>query len=86
MPENQSVSPRDLSAAEHPRCSKCHEVPMLLSRIKAGPSGYDYRTFGCQECGCVHTMIVSGDPLESEMNGWLLGEIRPPKMTPCQTK
>jgi hypothetical protein len=78
MPENQSDSPRDLSKAEQPRCPKCHEVPMLLSKIEAGPPGYDYRTFECQNCGRVHTMIVSGDPLESNVNGWLLGEVMPP--------
>jgi hypothetical protein len=82
MSDRQSESPRDLSAAEHPRCSTCPEAPMLLSRIEAGPSGYDYRTFGCQQCGRVHTMIVSGDPLESDMNGWLLGETRPPNPHP----
>ena len=79
MPENQSVSPRDLSTAEHPLCRKCHEVPMLLSRIEAGPSGYDYRTFECQNCGRVHTMIVSDNPRGSEINGWLLGELGPPR-------
>ena len=51
---------------------------MLLSKIEAGPPGYDYRTFECQNCGRVHTMIVSGDPLESDVNGWLLGEVMPP--------
>ena len=79
MPEYQSVSPRELLTAEQPRCRECHEVPMQLSRIEAGPPGYDYRTFGCQNCGRVHTMIVSGDPLESDINGWLLGEVRPPR-------
>jgi hypothetical protein len=79
MPQSQSVPRRDLSAAEHPRCPKCHEVPMLLSRIEAGPPGYDYRTFECLKCRRVHTMIVSDDPLESDVNGWLLGELGPPK-------
>jgi hypothetical protein len=79
MPENQSISPRDLSTAEHPHCPKCPEMSMRLSKIAAGPSGYDYRTFECENCGRVHTMIVSDDPLETEINGWLLGELGPPK-------
>ena len=51
---------------------------MLLSKIEAGPPGYDYRTFECQNCGRVHKMIVSGDLPESDVDGWLLGEVMPP--------
>ena len=78
MPENQSDSPRYLSKAEQPRCPKCHGVPRLLSKIEAGPPGYDYRTFECRNCGRVHKMIVSGDLPESDVDGWLLGEVMPP--------
>src|SRR5713226_6393811 len=44
----------------------------------SGPSGFDYRTFECQKCGCVETMAVSRDPMTSDMLGWLAGELKPP--------
>jgi hypothetical protein len=51
---------------------------MLLSKIEAGPSGFDYRTFECQKCGRIHTMIIASDPTESDSRGWLDGELKPP--------
>jgi hypothetical protein len=51
---------------------------MLLSKLEAGPSGFDYRTFECQKCGRIHTVVVSNDPMTSDMLGWLVGELRPP--------
>jgi hypothetical protein len=52
---------------------------MLLSKLKAGPSGFDYRTFECQKCGRVETAVVPSDPMSSDIRGWLAGELRPPK-------
>jgi transcription elongation factor Elf1 len=51
---------------------------MLLSEVTPGPNGYDYRTFECQKCGHVHAVSVSQDPMQSEMCGWLAGELKPP--------
>jgi hypothetical protein len=51
---------------------------MLLSKLKAGPSGFDYRTFECQKCGRIETTAVSNDPMTSEMWGWVASELRPP--------
>jgi hypothetical protein len=51
---------------------------MLLSKLEAGLSGFDYRTFECQKCGRVETMIVSSDPMEAGVRGWLAGELKPP--------
>jgi hypothetical protein len=51
---------------------------MLLSKIEAGPAGLDYRTFECQNCGRVHTMIISNDPMQSDVRGWFEDELKPP--------
>jgi hypothetical protein len=51
---------------------------MLLSKIAAGPSDFDYRTFECSNCDRHHTMIVSRDPMTDLRSGWLSGELRPP--------
>jgi hypothetical protein len=51
---------------------------MLLSKLEAGPSGFDHRTFECQKCGRVHRVAVSRDPMTSDLLGWLASELRPP--------
>jgi hypothetical protein len=78
MPEYQPVSHLHLSALERPRCPKCNQNRMLLSKLEAGPPGFDYRAFECQKCGRVETMVVSSDPMTSDMRGWLAGELKPP--------
>jgi len=45
MREYQPVSPPHLSAIERPRCPACDHQRMLLSKIEAGPAGFDRRTF-----------------------------------------
>jgi hypothetical protein len=79
MPEFQPVSSAQVSTIERPRCPRCQHDRMLLSKLEAGPSGFDYRTFECQKCGCVETFAVSRDPMSSGLLGWLAGELRPPK-------
>jgi hypothetical protein len=78
MPEFQPVSSAHLSAIERPRCPKCQQNRMLLSKLEAGPSGFGYRTFECQKCGRIETTFVSSDPMTSDMRGWLAGELRRP--------
>jgi len=78
MPEFQPVASAHVSAIERPKCPKCHQDRMLLSKLEAGSSGSDCRTFECQTCGCVHKVVVSNDPMTSDMLGWLTGELRPP--------
>jgi DNA-directed RNA polymerase subunit RPC12/RpoP len=78
MPEYQPVSSAHVSAIERPRCPRCNHNRMLLSKLSAGPSGFDYRTFECQKCGHVETTVVSTDPMTSEACGWLAGELKPP--------
>jgi hypothetical protein len=78
MPEHQPVSPAHLSALERPRCPACDQNRMLLSKLNAGPPGFDYRTFECQKCGGVETITVTSDPMESGVQGWLDGELKAP--------
>jgi hypothetical protein len=77
MPQYQPIAATHLSNIERPRCPKC-ETRMLLSEVAPGPDGFDYRTFECQKCGHVHAVSVSQDPMQSEMRGWLAGELKPP--------
>jgi hypothetical protein len=68
-----------LSPLERPRCPKCVQARMLLSKVEPGPSGSDQRTFECYKCGHVHTMVIPIDPMESSVSGWLSGELRSPQ-------
>ena len=79
MPEFQPVASEHVSAIERPKCTKCHQNRMLLSKLEAGSSGSDYRTFECQRCGRIHRVVVSKGPLTSDMVGWLASGLRPPK-------
>jgi len=76
MPEFQPVASGVVSAIERPKCPKCGQNRMRLSKLEA--AGSDYRTFECQRCGCIHKVLVSNDPLTSDMVGWLASELRPP--------
>jgi hypothetical protein len=78
MPEYRPVSSAQIAAIERPRCPDCRQNRMLLSKLEAGPSGFDYRTFECQKCGRVETVVVSRDPMQSDVRGWLAGELKPP--------
>jgi len=75
MPEFQPVSSAAIAAIERPRCPECNQNRMLLSKLGAGPSGFDHRTFECQKCGRVHTTVVSSDPMNSATGGWLVGDL-----------
>jgi hypothetical protein len=78
MPEYQPVSSTHIAAIERPRCVNCNQTRMLLSKLEAGAPGVEYRTFECQKCGRVQKIVVSGDPMNTQMSGWLAGELRPP--------
>ena len=78
MPEYQPVSSALVSAIERPGCPNCRQSRMLLSKLVAGPPGFDYRSFECQKCGHVKTAVVEGDPMTSNALRWLAGELKPP--------
>jgi hypothetical protein len=44
---------------------------MRHSKTEGGPSGFEYRMFDCQNCSRTHTMIISSDPMDSNVHGWL---------------
>jgi hypothetical protein len=51
---------------------------MILSRVEPRPSGSDLRTFECQKCGRVQKLIVSKDPMNVSLRGWLNSDLKPP--------
>jgi hypothetical protein len=51
----------------------------MLARISPGPPGFDHRLFECANCNNVRNVIVADDPMKSSAQGWLAGELRPPK-------
>ena len=79
MPESKSqhssVSP---IVIESPACPNC-QAPMILARITPGRLNFDLRTFECVRCDHVMKSLVAADPMQSDLLGWLFGELRPPK-------
>jgi hypothetical protein len=77
MPKSLSSHFGIVSAIERPACAKCR-MPMMLARIAPGTSGFDYRTFECAKCDHVRVTAVASDPMKSDAQGWLAGELRLP--------
>jgi hypothetical protein len=69
MSEYRPVPSTYLSLLERPRCPACVQARMLLSKVEPGPPGSNRRTFECQKCGHVHTMVISSNPIKSEVTG-----------------
>ena len=59
------------------RCLVC-QAPMEVQRIAAARAGFEHWTLRCTSCGRIDQMQVNTDPLESEVLGWIEGELRPP--------
>jgi hypothetical protein len=76
MPESQHsrVSP---IVIESPACAKC-QAPMILTSIRSGRLNFDLRTFECVRCAHVMKSVVAADPMQSDLLGWLFGELGPP--------
>lgn len=51
---------------------------MLLSKLEAGPSGFDKCTFECGKCGRVETKVASRAIRTYGMRGWLASELKSP--------
>jgi len=64
-------------AIETPACPKC-QGSMMLSRIRPGRLNFDARTFECVKCSHVERILVASDPMQSDVRGWLLGELKAP--------
>jgi hypothetical protein len=78
MPAFQPESSAHVLAIARPACPNCSQNRMLLARLETGSSGSGRRTFECQKCGYVSTIIVLADPMKSAAFGWLTSELRPP--------
>lgn len=65
------------AAIESPECPKC-QGSMMLSRIKPGRLKFDLRTFECVKCDHIEKVLVAIDPIQSNVLGWFLGELRAP--------
>jgi len=48
---------------------------MMLARITPGPKGFDLRSFECAKCDHSVTLTVATDPMNSDVTGWLNGEL-----------
>ena len=76
MPESQSQhSSAPTTAIESQECPKC-QGPMVLSRTMPGRLKFDVRTFECVKCDHLEKVLVAIDPIQSDVLGWLLGELK----------
>lgn len=66
-----------LRAIARPRCPQCN-ARTLLQRSTAGRPGFEHWTLRCTKCGHIHEAQVAADPMTSDANGWLSGELRSP--------
>jgi hypothetical protein len=78
MPDLNYTATIPLVAIESDVCPKC-QGPMMLSRIMPGRLNFDLRTFECVKCDHVEKVLAATDPMHSNVLGWFLGELRPPK-------
>jgi transcription elongation factor Elf1 len=65
-------------AAQLPRCPRCQAL-MAVQRAIASRSGFEHWTLRCTKCGLIHEAQVHVDPVKSDAQGWLHGELAPPK-------
>jgi hypothetical protein len=63
-----------LTAFERPRCARC-QTRMMLERISPGSVGFEHWLFECPKCDHVETRVIASDPFNSEVHGWLSGEL-----------
>jgi hypothetical protein len=51
---------------------------MTLLRIRPGRLNFDARTFECVKCSHVEKILVATDPMQSDLLGWIFGDLRAP--------
>jgi RNase P subunit RPR2 len=59
------------------RCARC-EAELVLVRKTPARLGFNSQAFECVRCGHVEKVLIASDTIESDVLGWLLGELRPP--------
>jgi uncharacterized Zn finger protein len=52
---------------------------MTVQRIIASRPGFEHWTLRCTKCGHIHEAQVHIDPMKSDAQGWLHGELGQPK-------
>lgn len=65
------------SRIEGRRCARC-EAQMVLTRITPARLGFNSQAFECVQCDHFEKVLIAADPIQSDVLGWLLGELRPP--------
>jgi hypothetical protein len=58
------------------RCARC-EAQMVLARITPARLGFNSQAFECVQCGHLEKVLIAADPIQSDVLGWLLGELGP---------
>jgi len=48
---------------------------MDLAEIISGPQGFELRNFKCEKCDLIVATSVATDPMQSDVTGWLNGEL-----------
>lgn len=61
----------------HRPCKMC-ATAMVLARITQARLGINARNFECPQCKHVEKVLEPADPMQSNVLGWLLGELKPP--------
>jgi transcription elongation factor Elf1 len=65
-------------ATQRPRCPRC-QARMTVQHAIASRPGFEQRTLRCTKCGTIHEAQVHIDPMKSDAQGWLHGELAPPE-------
>jgi hypothetical protein len=66
-----------IGGIESRRCTRC-EAELVLVRITPARLGFNSQTFECIRCDHFEKVLIAADPVQSDVLGWLLGELRPP--------
>lgn len=51
---------------------------MVLTRTTPARLALNSQAFECVQCGHLEKALIAADPLQSDVLGWLLSELRPP--------
>jgi hypothetical protein len=60
MPQVHSLPDHISVQIQQPSCPRC-EARMTLARITPARIGFDFRTFECPKCDCVHEVMATTD-------------------------
>jgi hypothetical protein len=58
------------------RCARC-EAELVLVRTTPARLGFNSQAFECVRCGHLEKVLIAADPIQSDVLGWLLGQLGP---------